>query len=149
MWISERRRVGCTIYHGDSGILAARDKIHELAERYRIARVSFDPWRAGEVVAELEERGIRTERVAQDDRTMIPASQALYRAIVDQQLTLPPDPELNQHAGSAIARHGRRGWRIDSPTSSRRINVDGVIALAIALRSLESAPTGLTLVGWV
>ena len=110
--------------------------------------MAFDPWRAGEIAAELEDRGIRTHRFAQNDQAMIPASQGLYRAMVYRQLTLPANAELAEHAASAIARHGRRGWRIDSPTASRRTNIDGVIALCMALDRLEQQPAGLEVIGW-
>ena len=79
VWISERRHVGCWIGHGDQAILDARDVIHELAERYRVVQVAADPWRAGgQVIAEPGQRGIRTSQVAQSDKLMVPASQALY-----------------------------------------------------------------------
>ena len=44
---------------------------------------------------------------------MIPASDRLYRAIVEARLILLDHEELRQHAANAIARHSRRGWRLD------------------------------------
>jgi phage terminase large subunit-like protein len=149
VWINDARHVGVEIFHGDAGILSARDLIGELATRYRIAEIVFDPWRAGEIVAELTERGIRAAVFPQTDARMIPASQSLYRAIVDGEIVLPEHVELAEHAANAIARHGRRGWRIDSPTASRRVNIDGVVALAMALDRLENRQTPLRAVGWL
>jgi hypothetical protein len=52
-----------------------------------------------------------------------------------QRLTLPDDAELARHASEAIARHNRRGWRIDKPNP--RSNIDAVIALAMAVERAE------------
>jgi hypothetical protein len=46
---------------------------------------------------------------------MIPASERLYDAVAHQRLTHPDDPELNEHVHAAIAKHSRRGWRLDKP----------------------------------
>ena len=50
---------------------------------------------------------------------MIPASGRLRQAIVDRRLTHPDDEGLNRHVSNAIARHSRRGWRIDRPGPRR------------------------------
>ncbi len=119
-WLSEGLHVGCEVFAGESGVLDARDLIAELAGRYRIAEVAFDPWRAAQIALELEERGIRCSAFPQSDSRMIPASGALHRAVVERRLTLPAEPTLNQHATNAIARQSRRGWRIDRPSRSSR-----------------------------
>jgi hypothetical protein len=59
------------------------------------------------------------------------AQRQLYRAIVEQRLTLPDNAELRAHAHAAIARHSRRGWRIDK--AQRSDNIDAVIAMCMAL----------------
>ena len=56
-------------------------------------------------------------------------------------------PGAVPHAAGAIAKHSRRGWRIDKPTS--RVQIDGIIALAMALdRHAHQAPPA-RLVGWI
>jgi hypothetical protein len=52
---------------------------------------------------------------------MIPTSAALHAAIVERRLTLPDDRELARHASEAMARHSRRGWRIDKPNPGRTL----------------------------
>ena len=49
------------------------------------------------------------------------------------------DRELARHASEAIARHSRRGWRIDKPNA--RSNIDAVIALAMAVERAEERPS--------
>ena len=107
----------------------------------------FDPWRFGQAAQELEREGITVTQFPQTDVRMIPASDRLYRAIVEQRLTLPDHAELRQHAATAIARHSRRGWRIDK--SQRTDNVDGVVALAMALECAEAKPADVQFLGWL
>jgi hypothetical protein len=71
----------------------------------------------------------------------------LYEAIVNANLTLPDLPELTQHAAGAIAKHTRRGWRIDRPNP--RVEIDGVTALMMALDRLENRPAPVELLGWL
>lgn len=78
---------------------------------------------------------------------MIPASQRLYDAIIEKRLVHPDDPRLNAHVAAAVARHGRRGWRIDKANRSDKI--DAVVALAMALDRIENRPAPARLVGWL
>ena len=83
----------------------------------------------------------------QQDAGVVPASQRLYDAIVDRRIVLPDSPELAQHAADAIARHSRRGWRIDRPNP--RVEIDGISALMMALDRLENRPQPVELLGWL
>jgi hypothetical protein len=69
--------------------------------------------------------------------------------VTERRLTLPDDDTLTSHAGHTVARHSRRGWRIDRPSRSAGQNIDAVIALAMALDRTEHQPQGLALVGWI
>jgi len=150
VWTNRAGHVDCWIGHGDEAVLAARDLIGDLAGRYAIRELAFDPWRASQLAQELGERGIRVSSFPQTDARMIPASQRLYQEIVERQLVLPPNPELARHAMDAIARHSRRGWRLDSPHARRAINIDGVVALAMAReRAAAPAAGGLEFIGVV
>ena len=51
----------------------------------------------------------------QSDSRMIPASVRLHAAVTERRLQLPDVEELHVHAANTIARHGRRGWRLDKP----------------------------------
>ena len=83
----------------------------------------------------------------QTDVRMVPASLRLHAAIVEGCLTLPDDPELASHAAHAIAKHSRRGWRLDN--ANPRDNMDAVIALAMALERAEHRPEPVELLGWL
>jgi phage terminase large subunit-like protein len=96
-------------------------------------------WRFGQAAQELEREGLVVVAFPQHDARMITASARLHAAIVEQRITLPDDPELARHAADAIARHSRRGWRIDKPNA--RSNIDAVIALAMAVERAEERPS--------
>ncbi|HZB77619.1 MAG TPA: hypothetical protein VE526_15415 [Solirubrobacteraceae bacterium] len=96
---------------------------------------------------ELEREGMLCVAFPQHDARMMPASARLHAAVVEQRLTLPDDRELTRHAAEAIARHSRRGWRIDKPNP--RSNIDAVIALAMAVERAEQKPQPVELLGWI
>jgi len=147
VWVNPHLHVGCAVFSGEDGVLQARDKIEELAERYSVAEVAFDPWRASQIAQELQQRGVRVSAFAQTD-SRIPASQGLHRAIVERRVVLPADETLSAHAAHAVARQSRRGWRLDRPSRSAGLNIDAIVALAMALDRLENQPQGLEVVGW-
>jgi phage terminase large subunit-like protein len=147
VWINSTLHVGASIYHGDEGVLDCVAKVRELANTYNVREVVFDPWRFGQGAQELEAEGIVVTAFPQSDVRMVPASNRLYSAIVEKRLTLPDNPELRQHAAAAIAKHGRRGWRLDKP--ERAANIDAIVALAMALDSHAHQPEPVELLGWL
>ena len=96
---------------------------------------------------ELEREGLLVVAFPQHDARMIPASARLHAAVVEQRLTLPDDHELARHASDAIAKHSRRGWRIEKPNP--RTNIDAMIALCMALERAEHRPQPVELLGWL
>jgi phage terminase large subunit-like protein len=78
---------------------------------------------------------------------MIPASQRLYDAIIEGRIVHPDDPRLNAHVATAVARHGRRGWRIDK--ANRADKIDGAVALAMAVDRVENRPEPVRMLGWL
>ncbi len=62
-------------------------------------------------------------------------------------LTLPDDQELARHAAHAVARHSRRGWRLDK--AGRTDSIDALIALSMALERAEHQPEPVELLGWL
>jgi phage terminase large subunit-like protein len=147
VWVNERLHVGCEILSGDRAVLEIPEVVRELAGRYRIVECAFDPWRAAGIAQELEARRIPVSAFPQHDARMVPASQRLYDAIVERRLVHGDDPRLNAHVAAAVARHGRRGWRIDK--ANRSDKVDAVIALCMAVDRLENQPEPVRLVGWL
>jgi hypothetical protein len=61
--------------------------------------------------------------------------------------TLPDNAQLRAHAHAAIARHSRRGWRINKV--QRSDNIDAVIAMCMALEAAENKSAELEVLGWL
>lgn len=83
----------------------------------------------------------------QSTTRMVPASERLYAAIIEQRLTHANDPELNAHVAGAVAKQTNRGWRIDK--SERSAQIDAVVALAMAIERAEFRPQPVELIGWL
>jgi phage terminase large subunit-like protein len=128
-------------------ILDVADLVRDLASTYAVRELAFDPWRAGQLAQELEREGMRVSVFPQNDGRMCPASVRLYDAIIDQRIVLPRSSKLAQHAAGAIAKHSRRGWRIDKPNS--RVQVDAIIALAMAIDRHGNQPVPVELLGFI
>ena len=123
------------------------DHVRALARQYNVRELIADPWRFGQAAQELEREGMTVVVFPQHDARMIPASARLHAAIVELRITLPANPELARHAADAIARHSRRGWRIDKPNP--RANIDGIVALCMAVERAEFKPEPVELLGWL
>ena len=109
--------------------------------------LAFDPWRAQQAALELERDGLLCVTWPQTDARACPASETLYRAIIEQRLTLPEHPKLAEHAHNCVQRHSRRGWRFDAP--SRGANIDSIVSLVMALERAEAQPERVRLLGWI
>jgi hypothetical protein len=94
---------------------------------------------------ELERDRVIVTAWPHTDIRMIPASDRLYRVVVEQRLTVPDHAELWQQVANTIMRHGRRGARLDKP--SLNDPNDAVIALCMALEALENQPAPVEVVG--
>jgi hypothetical protein len=74
--------------------------------------------------------------------------------VTDRRLVHPGDERLDAHVHAAVARHSRRGWRIDrrgSPNTPAE-NIDGIVALLIALDRAEQPVVEVEparLLGWL
>lgn len=148
LWANESLQVGCWIGTGDEAIFGARDRLAELRQDFRVVELTADPWRAKQLMLELErEEGLRCVELPQTDARMCPASDRLRRAIMEERLTLPDDAALTRHASNAVQRHTRRGWRIEKP--DRHSPVDAMVALAMLLERIEEKPEPVRLLRWV
>jgi phage terminase large subunit-like protein len=147
-WVNETLDVGVKVFSGDEGVLYAREVIEELAERFTIVELSYDPWRARQLALELEQRRIKCVEFPQTSSRMHPASEALYRAVVEGRLTHPADPDLDRHVAAAVSKASPRGWQLAKAAGGG--NVDAAIALAMCVsRAVEPTPPPTRLVGWL
>jgi phage terminase large subunit-like protein len=127
VWMSklgdDQYAVDAAIFSGENGPFEANMQILKLAERFRIREIVYDNWRASMIVRGLEQRGLNCTVFGQSDTRMIPASAALYQAIVEKRIHHPNNAKLNEHVAAAVARHGRRGWRVAQAERARTSTV--------------------------
>jgi len=86
----------------------------------------------------LSGQGLCMVEFPQTDARMIPASQALYDAVVEKKLAHDGDEVLRRQALSATADQKYRGWRLSKPKGSIR-KIDAAIAAAIAVGRTQAA----------
>ncbi len=147
VWATEDLRVGSVIFQGDEAVLEVLEKVRELAGYYDVRAVYFDPWRFQQGALELQREGLLTVEFAQSNARMVPASERLYAAVVEERLQQPNDPELNAQVAAAVAKDTPRGWRLEK--SARSSQIDAVVALAMAVEAAERRPEPAQLVGWL
>jgi phage terminase large subunit-like protein len=148
VFLNAALHVGVRIFQGEDAIVFAANAVLELAERFQIAEIVYDNWRAAMLARGWEQHGLNCTVFGQSDARMCPASAALYDAIVDGKITQPDDEELNRQVAAAIAKAKPRGWRIDKANEDDQ--VDGVVALAMAYEAATAPPPPETRVlGWL
>jgi phage terminase large subunit-like protein len=152
-WISEpredgRRHVGVEIFDGEASGTEAGEFVIELCDRFAVREVAADPWQSNLLLDALEQRGITAVAVPQSDARMIPASERLHRAVIEERLLHDGDATLAAHVAAAVAKSTRRGWRLHRTGSEP---IDATIALAIALDRAESyvEQPAAQLLGWL
>ena len=146
-WVTETLHVGVATFTGQDGVPEAGETVRRLAGMFQLAEVALDPWNAVQLAAELERDGLVVVGVPQTDARMVPASERLYRVVVERRLSVPDDPALSKAAADAVARQSRRGWRIDRPSHVEDINA--LVALAVAVDAAENEQPATELLGWL
>lgn len=100
----------------------------------------FDPWRFREEANTLFGEGLHMIEFPQTDTYMVPASQALYEAIMFHRIVHDGAEDLKRHMNNCTAEARPRGFRIDRPTGARKPN-DGAITIAGAIfQAMKGAP---------
>jgi phage terminase large subunit-like protein len=139
--------VNAFIYTGDAAVLDCAEKVRELAGDFEVREIAHDPWRFRQSALELEREGLTVVSIPQSASRMIPASERLHRAVIEGRITHPNDPKLNAHVANAIAKDTPRGWRLDKV--HRRAQIDGTVAMAMAVERAEHRPAPVQLLGWL
>jgi phage terminase large subunit-like protein len=150
VYVTEDLRVGVQTWEGEEAVIYAESALGELAERYAVMRVYFDPWRFGAQALELSQRGLPMVECPQSNSRLVPASERLSAAILERRLQHPGDPVLDAHVHAAVAKQTERGARIAHAGGRHTSNrIDAVIALAMALAACEEQPEPARMLGWL
>lgn len=150
VYVTDDLRVGVQTWEGEEAVIYAEAAVHELAERFVIAELTFDPWRFGAQALDLSKRGLRVSAFPQTDARLVPAGERLSAAILERRLQHPGDPVLDAHVAAAVAKQTQRGARIAHAGGRHSSNrIDAVIALAMAVDRVENQPEPVRMLGWL
>jgi phage terminase large subunit-like protein len=147
-WLNSKLHVGCFVAEGEDGILAANEQVLRLAERFQIAEISFDPWRAGALARGWETRGLKTTVFPFSDSRVIPAASELYDAIVERRLTHDGDEVLARHMSLVVGKATRRGIRIDKANETDQIDAASALLMAFEAATAPEEP-GTRILGYL
>jgi phage terminase large subunit-like protein len=111
-------------------------KLRELADRYEVLEVAYDPWSLERSAQILAEEGLEMVACPQTEARMAPATSRLRDAVEAGRLAHDGDPELAAHVLAGVLTESERGPRISKRKS--RAAIDGLVALAMAVERLEA-----------
>ncbi len=132
IWTPEARRA--------VDVRNAREKIGELADRYTIKAVAYDPRFFAESAAALEDEGVSMLEIPQSIERMAPADAHLYELVVgvDESggvIAHDGDHEFAMHVNAAVRKSTERGWYLSKNRALRPM--DACRALSLAAGALD------------
>jgi phage terminase large subunit-like protein len=118
---------------------AIKDELTALAEKVRIAELSFDPYNAGMLMSELEAEGFKVVEFPQGSKHMSPAVKEVERAIRAGELVHQDHPIMRWQMNQAqVAEDGKGNVHVIKADGGRgraakkKYKIDGVIAMVMA-----------------
>ena len=112
-----------------------RQRINELARRYEIAEVAYDPWNATQLSLQLQDDGLTMVEMRQGFASMTAPSKELLRLVLAGGLAHGGNPVLRWMADNVTARSDPAGnVKPDKGKSTNKI--DGIVASIMALARL-------------
>lgn len=116
-----------------------RREVLELAKRFQILTVAFDPWNASQIATQLLGDGIQMVEVRQGFASMSGPSKELEARVVAKRVRHGGDPVLGWMAGNAVVKKDAAG-NIKPDKEKASDKIDGVVAAVMALgRSMVQA----------
>jgi phage terminase large subunit-like protein len=130
----------------DYGAVATR--LGELAARFRIQGVAFDPYRMKYFIPELAGQGIDVPLVAHGQGYTVSRESGLWmprsielteKVLTEKNIRIKTNPVLRWNAASAVLEADQKDNRIFAKRRSSG-RIDGVVALAMAIGAAEMQP---------
>jgi phage terminase large subunit-like protein len=124
--------------------------IRELAQRYRVREVAYDPRYFARSAEILESAGLTLVEFLQASGPMADAYQGFYQEALEGRLAHDGDPVFAAHVEAAAAQKSERGWKVYKLKSSQRIDalVAAVLAVARARVNKKSLAPGIFWMEW-
>jgi phage terminase large subunit-like protein len=116
--------------------------VAEASRSYGGARVVGDPWQAVGLMQRLREQGLTVDEFPFTATSVGRLAASLFNVIRDRALALPPDEELLDELAHVRLRETSPGsYRMDHDSGRHD---DRAIALALAVTTLQTTPSGTT-----
>lgn len=123
------------------------DRVREMADRYEVTAVAYDPWNFERSAQILSDDGLLMVEFPQRLERMVKVSGALYEAILSGEVAHDGDPVLAAHVAAGHQKMTDRGWRlVKNPKRNRPI--DALIALAMAYSLASTREPTATIEFW-
>jgi Phage Terminase len=114
--------------------------VNELALRFNIREVRYDPYQMAAVSQRLTKRGVRMVEFPQSVPNLTESSTNLFELIKGRNIVVYPDAQIRLAVQRAVALETARGWRIAKDKQTHKVDV--VVALAFAaLGAMQSNGT--------
>lgn len=114
-------------------ILDVEDAIRAACRQWQVREIVCDPARWARTYQVLEAEGLPVVEFPQSPQRMTPATQRMYEAIVNQQVTHSGDPRLARHFNNCALRPTSRGPMLSKDTKDSPRKIDLAVASVMAL----------------
>lgn len=120
-------------------IFDVEDAIRRACRRWQVREIVCDPFRWARTYQALEAEGLPVVEFPQSPARMVPATQRLYEAVLNREMTQSGDLDLARHVGNVIVKTDSRGSRLDKPKGGGR-KIDLAIAAVMAFDRAAQKP---------
>jgi len=114
-------------------VIDVEDSIREAATRWQVLEIACDPYRWARTFQVLEDEGLPVVTFPQNASRMTPATQRMFDAVVNKQITQNGDKQLARHFGNATLRTDSRGSRLAKEKRGSSKRIDLAVAAVMAL----------------
>lgn len=110
----------------------ALEVVHDLAKKYDVREVAYDPNRFELAARMLDEDGFQIADAWGKRANQTRAWAAWYDGVTTQRLAHDGDLVLAEHVTHAEAEHAEAGWRVRKIRGQGRVKIDALVAAAMA-----------------
>jgi phage terminase large subunit-like protein len=107
-------------------------EITDMADKYRVIKLGYDPWKAQQIAIKIQDNGIKVEEVRQGIPSMGAATANIERLILSKKLIHGGNPILRwNNANIVLIKDSNGNIKMDKGHSMGKI--DGMVAVGIAM----------------
>jgi phage terminase large subunit-like protein len=108
------------------------DAIRQAARRWQVREVAADPFRWTRTLQALEAEGLPVVEFPQSAPRMTRATNALFEAIMNGQVTHAGDVRLGRHVANCVLKVDSRGHRLAKQHRDSRRKIDAAVSMVMA-----------------